>query len=457
MIHSTTKDTICAVSTAAGIGGIAVIRVSGEKAVEIVNDIWKGKRLDNVASHTAHLGDLIDDGGEVLDNAVVTLFRGPNSFTGEDVVEISVHGSVWIQRELVNVLIKHGCRLAEPGEFTRRAFASGRMDLAEAEAVADVIASSSRASHRIAISQMKGGFSRHLVELRDMLMELASLLELELDFSEEDVEFASRVKLLEIAVQIKDTVSDLTDSFSTGKALKAGVPVALAGMPNAGKSTLLNMLLGDERAIVSDVPGTTRDTVEEILEIDGVNFRLIDTAGLRDTSDKVERLGIERTFKQIEQAKIVILVVDPEQDAADIENTLNEIAGKVDESTEIIIAKNKNDISDVRLDVDSRYRQISISALNGSGIDLLKSQLVESSGVKTWENDRIVTNARHYEALLNAKNAITRVIDGLANNISGDFIAQDVRETIHYLGEITGTITTDQILSTIFSRFCVGK
>lgn len=457
MIHSTTKDTICAVSTAAGIGGIAVIRVSGEKAVEIVNDIWKGKRLDNVATHTAHLGDLIDDGGEVLDNAVVTLFRGPNSFTGEDVVEISVHGSVWIQRELVNVLIKHGCRLAEPGEFTRRAFASGRMDLAEAEAVADVIASSSRASHRIAISQMKGGFSRHLIELRDMLMELASLLELELDFSEEDVEFASRVKLLEIAAQIKDTVSNLTDSFSTGKVLKAGVPVALAGMPNAGKSTLLNMLLGDERAIVSDVPGTTRDTVEEILEIDGVNFRLIDTAGLRDTSDKVERLGIERTFKQIEQAKIVILVVDPGQDAADIENTLNEIAGKVDESTEIIIAKNKNDISDVRLDVDSRYRQISISALNGSGIDLLKSQLVESSGVKTWENDRIVTNARHYEALLNAKNAITRVIDGLVNNISGDFIAQDVRETIHYLGEITGTITTDQILSTIFSRFCIGK
>lgn len=457
MIHSTTKDTICAVSTAAGIGGIAVIRVSGEKAVEIVNDIWKGKRLDNMATHTAHLGDLIDDGGEVLDNAVVTLFRGPNSFTGEDVVEISVHGSVWIQRELVNVLIKHGCRLAEPGEFTRRAFASGRMDLAEAEAVADVIASSSRASHRIAISQMKGGFSRHLIELRDMLMELASLLELELDFSEEDVEFASRVKLLEIAAQIKDTVSNLTDSFSTGKVLKAGVPVALAGMPNAGKSTLLNMLLGDERAIVSDVPGTTRDTVEEILEIDGVNFRLIDTAGLRDTSDKVERLGIERTFKQIEQAKIVILVVDPGQDAADIENTLNEIAGKVDESTEIIIAKNKNDISDVRLDVDSRYRQISISALNGSGIDLLKSQLVESSGVKTWENDRIVTNARHYEALLNAKNAITRVIDGLANNISGDFIAQDVRETIHYLGEITGTITTDQILSTIFSRFCIGK
>lgn len=430
MIHSTTKDTICAVSTAAGIGGIAVIRVSGEKAVEIVNDIWKGKRLDNMATHTAHLGDLIDDGGEVLDNAVVTLFRGPNSFTGEDVVEISVHGSVWIQRELVNVLIKHGCRLAEPGEFTRRAFASGRMDLAEAEAVADVIASSSRASHRIAISQMKGGFSRHLIELRDMLMELASLLELELDFSEEDVEFASRVKLLEIAAQIEDTVSNLTDSFSTGKVLKAGVPVALAGMPNAGKSTLLNMLLGDERAIVSDVPGTTSDTVEEILEIDGVNFRLIDTAGLRDTSDKVERLGIERTFKQIEQAKIVILVVDPGQDAADIENTLNEIAGKVDESTEIIIAKNKNDISDVRLDVDSRYRQISISALNGSGIDLLKSQLVESSGVKTWENDRIVTNARHYEALLNAKNAITRVIDGLANNISGDFIAQDVRETI---------------------------
>ncbi|WP_289159232.1 tRNA uridine-5-carboxymethylaminomethyl(34) synthesis GTPase MnmE [uncultured Muribaculum sp.] len=456
MIHLT-DDTICAVSTAPGVGGIAVIRVSGKDAIEIVNTIWRGKDLSHVGSHTAHLGDLLDDGGEVLDNAVVTVFRAPNSFTGEDVVEISIHGSVWIQRELVKLLINHGCRLAEPGEFTRRAFSAGKLDLAEAEAVADVIASSSRASHRIAVSQMKGKFSGHLARLREELMELASLLELELDFSEEDVEFASRDKLLEISGRIHEVVSGLSRSFGDGQALKIGVPVALVGVPNAGKSTLLNSLLGDERAIVSDIPGTTRDTVEELLEIDGVNFRIIDTAGLRETSDKVEQLGIDRAFKQIEQAKIVVLLVDPHQSDDEIATMLSEIEEKLNESATVIVAKNKNDEMDRTLDMPQKYSQVSISAKKGNGIDALKTLLIEASGVRQWESDKIVTNARHYEALVNADNSITRVIDGLANGISGDFIAQDVREATHYLGEITGEITTDQILSTIFSKFCIGK
>ncbi|MBD5267670.1 MAG: tRNA uridine-5-carboxymethylaminomethyl(34) synthesis GTPase MnmE [Bacteroides sp.] len=456
MIQST-EDTICAVSTAPGVGGIAVIRVSGKDAIRIVDEVWLGKKLSSVAARTAHLGDLSDDKGGILDNAVATVFRAPASFTGEDVVEISVHGSAWIQRELINILIKHGCRMAEPGEFTRRAFLSGRMDLAEAEAVADVIASSSRASHRIAVSQMKGRFSSHLSELRDRLMDLASLLELELDFSEEDVEFASRERLLEIACQVNDTVSSLASSFADGQALKSGVPVALVGSPNAGKSTLLNNLLGDERAIVSDIPGTTRDTVEEVIEIDGVNFRIIDTAGLRDTSDKVERLGIERSFRQIEQAKVVVLVVDPAQSGDEIKGMLDEIDGRTDDMSVIIVAKNKNDIAPMEIDLPERYSQVSISAKRGEGVDRLKAMLLDASGVKNWESDRIVTNARHYEALINAQNAIVRVIEGLNAGISGDFIAQDVRETIHYLGEITGTITTDQILTTIFLRFCIGK
>lgn len=457
MIHNSTEDTICAVSTAQGVGGIAVVRVSGRRSIEIVAEIWHGKNLNEVKSHTAHLGDLSDDRGGVLDSALVTVFRAPNSFTGEDVVEISVHGSVWIQRELINQLIKHGCRLADAGEFTRRAFVAGRMDLAEAEAVADVIASSSRASHRIAMSQMKGRFSGNLAKLREKLVELASLLELELDFSEEDVEFASRDKLRDLALRIEDEVSSLTASFADGQALRAGVPVALVGAPNAGKSTLLNGLLGDDRAIVSDVPGTTRDTVESFLDIEGVTFRVIDTAGLRDTSDTVERLGIDRSLRQIEQAKIVVVVVDPQQDEAEIKDMLREIGERVDDSSTVIVAKNKNDLSDRRLDFVKNCEQVSISAMTGAGLDELKSLLVEASGVKNWESDRIITNARHYEALENAGGAIARVIDGLNNGISGDFVAQDVREAIHYLGEITGAITTTEILTTIFSRFCVGK
>ncbi len=488
-----TDDTICAVSTPPGTGGIAVVRVSGSDAVAIVDKVWRGKSLSHVASHTAHLGEIVEENGEVLDQAVATVFRAPKSFTGEDVVELSVHGSRWIQREVVNLLVRSGCRTAMPGEFTRRAYASGRMDLAEAEAVADVIASSSRAAHRLAVSQMKGDFSRCLKELRERLLELASMLELELDFSEEEVEFASREALMELAVQIHATVSRLVKSFSTGSAIKSGIPVAIVGATNAGKSTLLNRLVGDNRAIVSDIHGTTRDIIEDMMEIDGLQFRLVDTAGLRDTDDVVESLGIERTMQQIDRASIVIWVVDSTSDCDEVADTWVRIRGRVPEEAHLIVAWNKSDAlaslstreCDMALDAVSctmssdnagglpstafqpllkdmdafngRMSEVHISAAKGSGMDKLCAALTSASGIGEWQDTVVVTNARHYEALVRSLESVSRVIEGLTSNLSGDFIAQDIRETIHYLGEITGEITTDDILGTIFSRFCVGK
>lgn len=307
------NDTICAVSTPSGVGGIAVVRVSGPQAVTIADKIWKGKRLGSVVSHTVHLGNIMEQGDdEPLDQAVATVFRAPNSFTGEDVVEFSIHGSRWIQRELINLLIRSGCRLAEPGEFTRRAFASGKLDLAQAEAVADVIASSSKSAHRLASSQMRGVFSKNISELRDKLIHIASLLELELDFSEEEVEFASREELTSMAHDLLERISRLAGSFSTGNALKEGVPVAIVGEPNVGKSTLLNRLLDDNRAIVSEIPGTTRDTIEDTTDIDGVMYRFIDTAGIRETDDTVENMGIQRTLKAVSDARIVVWLVTPD-------------------------------------------------------------------------------------------------------------------------------------------------
>lgn len=464
-------DTICAVSTAPGVGGIAVIRVSGAQARQIVDRVWRGKRLDGVASHTAHLGSIVDESGEVIDSAVATVFCAPASFTGDDVVELSVHGSAWIQRETVQLLVRQGCRIAEPGEFTRRAFAAGKLDLAEAEAVADVIASSSRAAHRMAMSQMRGDFSRRLESLRERLLELASLLELELDFSEEDVEFASREKLRELADEIHGVVARLAASFATGAALKEGVPVAIVGATNAGKSTLLNRLLGDDRAIVSDIHGTTRDIIEDRIEIGGVLFRLIDTAGLRDTTDVVESLGIDRTVKQIDKAAIVVWVIDPAATDDTLRDTWQRISAHLTEGQHLIIAVNKSDLrtasgnhAEAIMDsiekaaiLPEGFTVINISAATGDGIDALHRALIEGSGVNSWQGDILVTNARHYEALTRALDSIDRVIQGLAAGISGDFIAQDVRETIHHLGTITGAITTTDILSTIFSRFCIGK
>lgn len=456
-----TEDTICAISTPAGVGGIAVARISGPQAFAIADLVWKGKPLSDAPTHTAHLGRIVDpENGDTLDEAVATTFRAPRSFTGENVVELSIHGSRWIQRELINLLVRQGCRLAEAGEFTRRAFASGRLDLAEAEAVADVIASSSKASHRIAMSQMRGKFSAELSLLRERLLELASLLELELDFSEEDVEFASRVKLIDIAEEINTKLTRLANSFSTGNALKNGVPVAIVGAPNAGKSTLLNRLLGDEKAIVSNIPGTTRDVIEDLVEINGVQFRLIDTAGLHDTSDTVELLGIDRTVGQIERARIVLWVIDPRTPADQLQRTLNEISQKRTDDSTLIVAKNMLDIvpdTNIAIELPSDAVKVEISAATGHGINALETALINSAGIDNWEDEIIVTNARHYEALMHAQNSTERTLQGLRANISGDFIAQDLRETLHYLGEVTGTITTPDILATIFSRFCIGK
>ncbi len=479
MLIGQSDDTICAVSTPHGVGGIAVIRVSGKDALEIVDNMWRGHRLSEVKSHTAHLGMVCSENGEMLDQCIATVFRSPNSFTGDDVVEISVHGSSWIQRQVINILVKGGCRLAMPGEFTRRAFASGKLDLAEAEGVADLIAAGSRAAHRLAVSQMRGHFSSRLHDLRDSLLELVSLLELELDFSEEEVEFASRDKLRSIAGHVLTLTRRLADSFEKGAAIKEGIPVAIVGATNAGKSTILNQLLHEDRAIVSDIHGTTRDTIEDVLEIDGVMFRIIDTAGLRQTSDKVEALGIERALSVLDKAKIVIWVVDSNDSEGSVE-VWQRISGRLTPSHRLIVALNKLDLIDAIIegespdghrilaeiagekwagDVAARDAMIvNLVAREGRGINDLERAILTASGIDALdESDVIVTNARHFQALNNASEALERALDGLRNGISGDFIAQDTRLAIHHLGEITGEITTHDILATIFSRFCVGK
>lgn len=457
-IHSS-DDTICAISTPPGVGGIAVARVSGPKALEVVQKIWKGKPLDAMKSHSAHLGTILDSQGNTLDQGVATLFLAPASFTGEDVLELSVHGSRFVQRELLNALMAAGARLAEPGEFTRRAFVNGKFDLAQAEAVADVIASNSRAAHRIAINQMRGGYSKTLESLREKLLELASLLELELDFSEEEVEFASRQHLLALAQAIHSEVTRLQKSFAQGTAIKQGIPVAIVGATNAGKSSLLNALLGDDRAIVSNIHGTTRDVVEDTLEIGDYQFRFMDTAGLRSTDDTIEKIGIERSLKAISKASIVINVADPADPAA--ESIYQQVSRTVDpEATQLIFVTNKADLyPHATLSfIPAEQTQISLSCATSEGLDTLRHTLEEAARRIDGDSSNIlVTNARHAEILANAAQSTRRIIQGLDSNLSGDLIAQDVRETIHHLGTISGTITTTQILTTIFSRFCIGK
>lgn len=447
---NTTNDTICAISTPHGSGGIAVARVSGPDSLRITDAIWLGKRLATVASHTAHLGEVLDSNGEILDQAVITVFRAPASYTSEDTVEISVHGSRWIQRELINSLIKAGARLAERGEFTSRAFAAGRFDLAEAEAVADLIASSSRAAHRIAINQMRGSISKRLDTLRDSLIELASLLELELDFSEEDVEFASRERLLNLAEETKTEIERLVGTFNTGAAIKDGIPVAIVGKTNAGKSSLLNALLGDERAIVSDIHGTTRDIVEDTLEIGDYLIRFQDTAGLRHTDDAIERIGIDRSYKAANAACIVLHVIDSTDNITDMTDCFEGI-----DSWRIITVYNKSDIATTTPPSGA----IAISAKTGAGIDVLRQVLLAKiEKFADRENGEVMlTNTRHAQALTLAAGSISDFIDALRANIPTDLAAQLLRETLHHLSTVTGIITTPDILQSIFTNFCIGK
>lgn len=455
------EHTIAAIATPAGQGGIAVIRVSGRDAFDIVQKIWRGKPLEQCASHTAHLGNILQEDGSVLDQAVITLFRAPSSFTGEDTVEISVHGSRWIQREALNTLMRCGATPAGPGEFSQRAFANGRMDLAQAEAVADLIAAESRAAHRLALSQMSGAFSRRLNELREQLIQFGSLLELELDFSEEDVEFADRTQLINSAKETLEIVQRLALSYKSGRAFKEGVPIAIAGAPNVGKSTLLNRLLDSDKAIVSDIPGTTRDIIEDTREIGGILFRFIDTAGLRDTADTVERIGIERAKEHIERAAVTLWLVDPTQP---LEAQLASITATTESKRFVILTK--SDLSDSAV-TDKILKTLpdgcpvpvlTISAKTGSGIDELKAALVRTATTEhDPENELIVTNARHYEALTAGAESLQRVLTGLQTGIPTDFVAQDVREALHHLGLVTGAVTTADLLTSIFSHFCIGK
>lgn len=456
------SDTIAAVATPPGSGGIAVIRVSGPRAVEIVAQAWHGRKLETAGSHTAHLGEYRGEDGRAIDQCVATLFRAPASFTGEDVVELSLHGSRWIQKEVLNDLIRRGARAARPGEFSQRAFINGRIDLTQAESIADLIAASSRSAHDIALNQLKGSFSGKLKSLRESLVELASLLELELDFSEEDVEFADRNRLLAIAGELIEEISRLADSFSTGRALKDGVGVVIAGVPNAGKSTLLNNLLEEDRAIVSDVAGTTRDVLEDTREFNGILFRFFDTAGLRESDDEIERIGIERAKEKIAKASFLVWMFDVSADFDRQNEEFQKALVNLAPDAQVIRIFNKTDLPASKhrfpYPVDSSDLSISGCASSAALATKLASMLVRLTEAKTpTDTDILITNTRHYEALLRGKDALQRTIDALSAGLSADLVAQDLREATHHLGTITGAVTTDTLLHSIFSRFCIGK
>ena len=472
------SDTIIALATPSGIGAIGVIRLSGPDAISLVNEVFGGKDLSIQHSHTIHFGT-IKDGKQVLDEVLVSIFIGPKSYTRENVVEISTHGSAFIIESIIKLLIRMGARPANPGEFTLRAFLNGQLDLSQAEAVADLIASNSQASHQVAMQQMRGGFSGELQHLRDQLIHFASMIELELDFGEEDVEFANRDDLKGLIYQIQRILHRLIQSFEQGNVMKNGVPVVIAGKPNVGKSTLLNALLNEERAIVSEIAGTTRDTVEDHMIIGGINFRFIDTAGIRDTEDIIEAKGVERTHEKIKQAKLIIYLVDPEQDVEEILEQLKyleslgipflTVVNKQDlvtsefEDQLLVISYHPIAIGlSVASDPGNRQQAtdniLYISAKNKTGIEELKSEILRKVNLHSINTDDVlVSNIRHLEALQKTQESLMRVLQNIDQPITSDFLASDIKQALYYLGEITGQVTTDDLLETIFSKFCIGK
>ena len=458
-------DTIVALATPSGSGAIAVIRLSGPEAISIASGAFRsvsGKELSKQKTHTVHLGHIVDN-DKVVDEVLVTIFKNPNSYSGEDVIEVSCHGSIYIQQEIIQLFLRKGCRMANAGEFTLRAFLNGKLDLSQAEAVADLIASDNEASHQVAMQQMRGGFSSEIAKLREELLNFASLIELELDFSEEDVEFADRSQFKELVERIVFVLKRLIDSFAVGNVIKNGIPVAIVGEPNVGKSTLLNALLNEDRAIVSDIAGTTRDTIEDEISIGGIGFRFIDTAGIRETKDVVESIGIKKTFEKIDQAQVVIYLFDSthyQEESSRLKVELEKIKNKYPQKPLIILAnkvdkigpeqqeKMKSEIPDIKM----------LSAKTGEGVhDLTETLLNLINTGALRNNETIVTNSRHYDALLKAFEEIQKVKYGLETGLSGDLLAIDIRQALYHFGEITGQVTNDELLGNIFANFCIGK
>jgi len=454
------NETICALATAPG-GALGIIRISGAQSLEILSRIFT-KNLADARPNTIHYGHIVEQvalpqqqTATIVDEVLVSVFRAPHSYTGEESAEISCHGSRYILNKVLELLIQQGCRMANPGEFTQRAYLNGKMDLTQAEAVADLIASTNQATHQVALSQLRGHFSSRLEQLREQLLKLTSLLELELDFSDhEDLEFADRSELLKLSKEIDAHITSLARSFETGQALKQGIPVAIVGKTNVGKSTLLNALLKDDRAIVSDVHGTTRDTIEDTIDIQGITFRFIDTAGIRQTQDAVEQIGIERTYAAIEKARIVLWIIDSKPSSEEINDILQRI-----ENNRLIVVRNKTDKGNINDFTLPNHPLVSISAKFGKGIDKLEQAIYEAADIPALsDNDIIVTNARHYEALTRSHDCIQRVIDGLQMQLSGDLLSEDLRQALDTLAEITGgQITPHEVLGNIFKNFCVGK
>lgn len=454
------QETIIALATPNGLGAISVIRISGLNAISVTEKLFKpkgNKKLSNQKSHTVHLGHLMKNGHE-LDEVLVTLFKGPHSYTGENTIEISCHGSTFIQQEIIDLFIENGIRVANPGEFTLRAFINGKMDLNQAEAVADLIASENEGSHKLAMEQMKNGFSNDLKKLRAELLHFSSMIELELDFSQEDVEFAERSEFKKLTVKIQTELEKLIDSFKSGNVLKNGISVTIAGKPNAGKSSLLNTLLNEDKAIVSDIPGTTRDSIEDSLVIDGINFRFTDTAGLRETEDIIESKGIEKTKEKINNARILIYLFDSN------DTTFNEINSDMKsfkrEDLSVLLVRNKVDLKNTNQNLINqleKFEIIEISANNIDSVSSLKKRLVNEINILNPYTDTVISNSRHYEALMKALKAIKEVNMGLKSDISGDLLSVDIRKSIEHLAEITGEITNDDVLGNIFANFCIGK